>query len=222
MTHSSTIAREQGRRAGRSAIVLGILMSLSACGGMSTWRGYDSIHQPVISRTQSSIDLASSAQGLAPGERERLAGWFQALNLRYGDRIAVDDPLDSTASRDAVQHAAASFGLLVGREAPVTEGHVGAGTVRVVVTRSVATVPGCPDWSSNSESNFMSGTHSNYGCAINSNLAAMVADPEDLLRGSHGAGLSNVTTSDKAIGAYGARPPSGASGTVKAESSKGS
>jgi len=221
MTHSSTIARANRRRAGRTAIALGLLLSLSACGGMSTWRGYDSVHQPVISRTQTSIDLASSAQGLAPGERERLAGWFQALGLRYGDRIAVDDPLDSSATRDAVQQAAASFGLLVGREAPVTEGHVNAGTARVVVMRSVATVPGCPDWSSNSESNFMSGTHSNYGCAINSNLAAMVADPEDLLHGVRAAGLSNVTTSDKAVGAYGARAPSGAAGTVKAESSKG-
>jgi pilus assembly protein CpaD len=221
MTHSSTIARARRRRAGRSAIALGLLLGLSACGGMSTWRGYDSIHQPVISRTQTSIDLASSGQGLAPGERERLTGWFQALNLRYGDRIAVDDPLDSNATRDAVQQAAAGFGLLVGHEAPVTEGHVNAGTARVVVTRSVATVPGCPDWSSNSETNFLSATHSNYGCAINGNLAAMVADPEDLLRGSHGAGLSNVTTSDKAIGAFGARAPSGAAGTVKSESSKG-
>ena len=59
------------------------------------------------------------------------------------------------------------------------------------------------------------------GCANRANLAAMVADPEDLLHGVRAAGLSNVTTSDKAVGAYGARAPSGAAGTVKAESSKG-
>jgi pilus assembly protein CpaD len=230
MNHSSKIARADRRRAARTAAGLStarlagalcLALSLSACGGMSTWRGLDSVHQPVVSHSTSSIDLTTGGNGLAPGERERLTGWFDALNLRYGDHIAVDDPLASDATRDAVQQSAAKFGLLVGNEVPVTEGHVNAGTARIIVTRSVATVPGCPDWSSNSESNFMSATHSNYGCAVNSNLAAMVANPDDLLHGSHGTGLSNVTTSDKAIGAFGARQPSGASGSVKSESSKG-
>lgn len=221
MTHSTKIARATARRTGRAAVALALVATLSACGGMDTYRGYESIHQPVVSRSQTSIDLAAGSQGLAPGEQARLDGWFDALGLRYGDRIAIEDPLASTQTRDAVQKAAARFGLLIRNEVPVTEGQVNPGTARVVVVRSTATVPGCPDWSSNSETNFLNGTHSNYGCSINSNLAAMVANPEDLLHGAHGGGLSNVQTSDKAVGAFGARTPSGASGTVKAENSKG-
>jgi pilus assembly protein CpaD len=44
-------------------------------------------------------------------------------------------------------------------------------------------VPSCPDWSTTHENNYNAGNHSNHGCATNSNLAAMVADPEDLIRG---------------------------------------
>jgi pilus assembly protein CpaD len=66
---------------------------------------------------------------------------------------------------------------------PVTAGNVAPGTVRVVVSRSTASVPSCPDWSKTTEANYNSSNHSNYGCASNSNLAAMIADPEDLVRG---------------------------------------
>lgn len=216
MTHSPKLARLAAH-----AGALGLVLALSGCGGMSSWRGLDSVHQPVVERTQSSIDLTTGPEGLARGERERLASWFDAMGLRYGDRIAVEDPLASAATHDAVQAAAAKFGLLVSNDAPVTVGYVNAGTARVIVTRSTARVPGCPDWSSNSESNFMNATHSNYGCAVNSNLAAMVANPEELLRGAHGGGLSTAPLSDKAIGAYQGKAPTGVAG-LNQTGSKGS
>jgi type IV pilus biogenesis protein CpaD/CtpE len=51
-----------------------------------------------------------------------------------------------------------------------------------VVSATKAEVPGCPDWSSQKK-NSTNITDANYGCSINSNLAAMIADPQDLLRG---------------------------------------
>jgi pilus assembly protein CpaD len=53
----------------------------------------------------------------------------------------------------------------------------------VVVTRSKASVPSCPDFTTDHDRNYNASNHSNYGCATNSNLAAMIADPEDLVRG---------------------------------------
>ena len=51
-----------------------------------------------------------------------------------------------------------------------------------VVTPGSARVPNCPNWTtSNLDSAALN--DSNYGCAINSNLAAMVADPMDLIHG---------------------------------------
>jgi pilus assembly protein CpaD len=51
-----------------------------------------------------------------------------------------------------------------------------------VVSAAGATVPGCPDWSDR-ELPMSEGQSSNYGCATALNLAAMIADPADLLRG---------------------------------------
>jgi pilus assembly protein CpaD len=51
-----------------------------------------------------------------------------------------------------------------------------------VVTPDRAVVPNCPNWKSGGlDSGAL--TDTNYGCAINSNLAAMVADPLDLIHG---------------------------------------
>lgn len=225
MTHSLKAAhppliRRPLVRISRGAVVFALGLALAGCGGMSEYRGFENPHQPVVQRNQYTLDLASANGGLANGERERLAGWFDAMSLRYGDRIAIEDPLTSGSTRAAVEAAASRYGLLVGHDAPVTEGYVNAGTVRVVVIRTTATVPHCPDWSSNNETNFKNAVNSNWGCAVGSNMAAMIANPEDLLRGAHGSGLSNVSTSDKAINAYQSQSPTGQQG-LKSISSKG-
>jgi pilus assembly protein CpaD len=76
--------------------------------------------------------------------------------------------------------------------------------IRVIVTRSTASVPSCPDWSTSSDANYNSGNHSNHGCAINSNIAAMIADPEDLVRGRDSRKLDN-NSGKKAVDAYRAK-----------------
>jgi pilus assembly protein CpaD len=90
-----------------------------------------------------------------------------------------------------------------------------------VVTNGVAHVPGCPDWSDNKAhpSPFES-MSSNYGCATNSNLAAMIADPADLLQGRVATdGGGEVAT--RAIKSYRETPPSGKGGQVEKVSAKG-
>ena len=84
----------------------------------------------------------------------------------------------------------------------MTEGFVEPGRVRVIVTRSTASVPSCPDWSDSYDGNYANATSRNYGCATNSNIAAMIANPEDLIRGQEGNGSSVITTSNRAIEAY--------------------
>ena len=53
------------------------------------------------------------------------------------------------------------------------------GQARVVITRSTASVPGCPDWSVKTEANYNNATSPGFGCGVNSNLAAMIANPAD-------------------------------------------
>ena len=102
----------------------------------------------------------------------------------------------------------------------MTPGYVNAGTVRVVVTRSKARVPGCPDWSANSDVNLANATSSNYGCSINGNLAAMVANPEHLIQGDASKSDTIVTRSTKAIDSYREAKPTGEAGLKETSSSE--
>lgn len=202
----------QTRKALGAAVALSLGTMLAGCGGMPKNQQLESVHQPVVSRTNYTLDVATNPGGLSLPEARRLAGWFEAMDLRYGDRISIDDPLSSGATRAAVEAVASRFGLLVGDTAPVTPGALNAGTARIVVTRTSAQVPGCPDWSAKSDTNLKNGTSSNYGCASNSNLAAMVADPEHLLKGATSTGRTVVMSGNKAIDVYREAKPTGEAG----------
>jgi len=114
----------------------------------------------------------------------------------------------------------ARFGLLMEGEAPVTAGEAPAGGLRIVVSRSIAGVPGCPSWRDRAEANFHGGLSDNYGCATALNLAAMVADPRDLVEGREpGVDDMNVVNG-KAIKAYQDKAPTGA-GALRSMSAGG-
>ncbi len=200
-------------RSAGAALALSLGLVLSACGGIPTNRTLNSVHQPVVQRNSYTFDVSTlPSGGLSISEQRRLAGWFEAMDLRYGDKVAVDDPSGSNATRQAVAGVAARHGILVSETAPVTAGEVLAGAARIVVTRTVAEVPGCPDWSAGSDFNPLNGTSSGYGCATNANLAAMVADKEHLVRGANVSGQTVVMSSTKAIDSYREAKPTGEAG----------
>ena len=195
-------------------------LSLGACGPVN--RGLESVNQPVVSRTDYVLDVSADAlRSGSTAEAARIDAWFDALRLGYGDRVAVDDPTRSgdEGVRDALSVILARHGLLISEATPVTAGEIAPGTVRVVVSRSMASVPNCPNWSRQSQPEFAGSTMSNYGCATNSNLAAMIANPEDLVRGASRDGI-DARSVNKAIAAYRTMPSSGAAG-LKAENTRG-
>lgn len=197
-------------------------LALGGCGGGTVNRGLESVHQPVVERNDFVFDVRAGADGLAPGEPVRLSGWFGAMRLGYGDRVAIDDPAGNPDTAADVAAEVARFGLLLSDEAPVSGAPVAPGTVRVVVSRLRAGVPGCPDFSRYRSSEFEGSTNSNFGCATNSNLAAMVADPGDLVRGDPGRAAFDPRQANKAIDAYRKATPTGNGGTaVRSESTGG-
>ncbi|WP_375381171.1 CpaD family pilus assembly protein [uncultured Sphingomonas sp.] len=207
---------------GRS-LLLTVLPALALAGCTGTInRSLDSVHQPVVSRADYSFDVGIDGAGLAPGEAARLSGWMGSLRLGYGDRVSVDDPVGDPRAHQAVAVEVARYGLLLADTAPVTGAPVAAGTVRVVVSRATARVPNCPDYSRMGGSEFNGNSSSNFGCASNANLAAMVADPTDLVRGEAGSGTTDPATSSRAIDAYRRAAPTGGGGaTMKTDSATG-
>ncbi len=200
-------------RAYHAAIAAAAVLTLSGCGNMASNRSLESLHQPVVSRDNYTLDLNAQGGSLPTQEQRRLAEWFQAMDLGYGDRVSIDDPAGrNVVVKAAVEAVASRHGLLVGDVAPVTTGQIASGTIRVVVTRSFANVPGCPDWQTKLEMNYRNATSSNYGCSVNSNMAAMVANKEDLVRGEPGGPTVTTQRSDTAIKTYREAPPTGSQG----------
>jgi pilus assembly protein CpaD len=209
-------------RTAGAAIALSLGLVLSACTTNGTVpelnRSLDSVRQPVVDQQTYALDLAATSSGLPVSEQRRLADWFESMNLRYGDRIGIDDAMASAGVRGDVAKIAGRYGLLIGDGAPVTQGFIDPGKVRVVVTRSRAYVPGCPDWSEHVAEYGNNTTAPGFGCAINGNLAAMIADPQQLLHGAAGTGDTVIMSSTKAIQTYREAKPTGAEGLPEVSS----
>jgi pilus assembly protein CpaD len=167
-----------------------------------------SVHQPVVQHTNYVFDVADAPGGIAAYDQGRLAQWFESLEVGYGDRVYVQDG-GMGAARDDVARIAGNYGLLLSEGAPVTPGPVMSGGVRVIVVRAEADVPGCPVW----EDPLVGApeqTSTNFGCATNQNLARMVADPNDLVRGQSIEGTTDSMAGTKAIKAWRDRQSSAA------------
>jgi pilus assembly protein CpaD len=199
-----------------------LVLGATTSGCLGTWKGTDqealrsnfsleSENQPVVRRTDYAFDVDGSAGGIPSSEMARLGDWFDSIQLRYGDKVSVDGAYGGGA-RDDVARLLSEYGLLISDGAPVTAGNVAPGSVRVIVSRATASVPGCPNWRKAKLSGDPISTDSNFGCATNSNLAAMIADPNDLVLGQEVEAGGDPRLSEKVVKAYRDKSPSGAGG----------
>jgi pilus assembly protein CpaD len=211
--------KEQTMR--RSIAILALATALAGCiTPAPESRGVASVNVPVVSRADYAFDLAAPGGSLPSSEAGRLDAWFRSLQLGYGDSIYVDGP-DAYDAKADVARVAGEYGMLVSNGSPVTAGAIQPGTVRVVVSRARASVPNCPNWSVPSQPNLQNASMSNFGCGVNANMAAMVANPEDLVHGREGSGVGDTQTATKAVEAYRKADPTGKSGLKDINTRKG-
>ncbi|WCP14467.1 hypothetical protein sphantq_02913 [Sphingobium sp. AntQ-1] len=190
-----------------------LALPLAGCVTDTPNRSVESLHQPVVSYAAYTFDVqAGSDGGMTAYEARRLNDWFGSIGLGYGDQVAIvtDGAYFSPTMRDGVADVVARHGLLVTEDSSAVAGAAPAGSVRLIVRRATASVPGCPDWSGKQETDPSLGTSSNFGCGVNSNLAAMVANPEDLVRGQGTDSDLRTATSNRAISTYRDKAPTGA------------
>jgi pilus assembly protein CpaD len=114
------------RRVTATVLALIVALPLGACSSSITAnRSVESVHQPVVERNAYVFEVSTMpGGGLSISEQRRLLNWFDALDLRYGDRISIDDPEDSNATRTAVEAVAARYSIAVADPAPVLDGEV--------------------------------------------------------------------------------------------------
>ena len=193
--------------------LLAVAAALSGCQHTSADlpdRGVAAVNVPVIVHSDYVFDAAAPGGNIPSGEQARLDAWFAGLGLGYGDAIYVDGAFGDAKSD--VGQVAGRYGLLVNDGAPVTQGSIAPGSVRVVVRRNRAEVPGCPNWSRPAQPNFNNRSMPGYGCGVNGALAAMVANPQDLIHGQAGDPYVDAAAASRGINVYYSTPPTGKKG----------
>ncbi|MEE4349171.1 MAG: CpaD family pilus assembly lipoprotein [Pacificimonas sp.] len=173
----------------KPVLAFGIAGALAACGGPQSASNNQTpfnLNTPVVTQHLMTYDLIPPAgQGLSAAQRDELREWLNSIDVRYGDRVSVDQEAVPAAfeRREQVATILGERGMMLNRLAPVTSPALPAGATRVVVVRAKATVPDCPNHSSVDDLNYDNATSSNYGCADSTALSQMIADPNDLVRG---------------------------------------
>lgn len=148
-------------------------------------------HQIRVEETAEQFEFAPAPHtlGLEPAERASLARMMEAYAQEGRGPLVVSYPRGSqnedaaVTALDELRDMAYEYGLpahLV-RGAPYDAAGRGRAPVTVSYTRLQARGPECGQvWTDISKS-YANGPTPNFGCATKANLAAMIADPADLL-----------------------------------------
>ncbi len=191
------------------------LALLAACAPAN--RSVESVKTPEIQTALLSFDVRfAGGTELPAADRQALEQYLDSIRMRYGDRISLDDPAadGAAARRKAIAAVVARYGLFLEAAAPVTTGALAPGSTRIVVARGRLDVASCPDWRRRSNPEFQASSMSNYGCASRGNLAAMIADPNDLTtpRTYGGTDAMTATKPVKTLRDRVAKPPESLAG----------
>jgi len=133
------------------------------------------------------IHFARHAKSLTSAQASGLAKFMTRNSIHEGDAVTVVDAGNAstltTARQSAVLAELRAFHI---QAASAADPALSADTIRVHADRTVVTAPACPDWSKPEADEPNNLPSSNYGCATETNLAAMIANPADLVKPKQG------------------------------------
>lgn len=169
-----------------------LLLSLAACAREeAAWTAVEAPNRLQVDwRSETFVaSFPAGAAELRADERAKLAHFLDA-SLRTGDeRITLSPPpdADSALAGRRIEHLRQIVASLAPRRpvnvAPIADSRLSAGSALVVVGRYIVSTPTCPNWRKPSGADFANQRSSNLGCANETNLGLMVADPGDLVVG---------------------------------------
>ena len=159
-------------------------------------------HPIMVSQQPSTLTVrvARGSQGLTPPQKGQVAGFLEryrasdAGNSKLVIAVPSGSPNESAAVRAVgdIRQLITAYGFTEANVAiePYNEPRDLNAPVRLSYLRYVAEGPECGRWTSNLADDPRNLPYPNFGCAVQRNLAAQVANPADLL------GPSSVDPSD--------------------------
>ncbi len=165
-----------------------LALLLAACvPPAAQWSGAEAPKEIKVEWVNFRHDVSFTSGQAAPSdfERARFQSFLAQMRMTPSSRVAVaaaEGPLAGPRA-EAVRALLDEQRIESMSLARGSLSDLGQGSVAVIVGRYVATPPNCPDWRKPANQNFQNSPSSNFGCANAVNLALMVEDPADLLRG---------------------------------------
>lgn len=181
--------------------LLGVLLASTAVGGCwqsprfkapFTLANANERHPIAVRQGEVSLDVSihPGAAGLNESQKGQVYGFLRDYKAQSSDRLLIrapsGGPNETAAMRayDEIRRALRSAG--VNPELVVLEPYFANGDpsapLRLSYLQFVAIPPDCPDWSEDIGRDPQNMPWPDKGCATQRNLAAMVANPEDLVR----------------------------------------
>lgn len=179
--------------ASKMSVILFIAMSsaLAACSNGEL--ALDDTYVPAAHYDKFPIEVASgpvkmeisSRHGtLQPSQINAISGFSRQASNSSSSRITVLRPSAGGASGKVarqVYQVLVQSGISPGMIAQKTYPGPSRGSVQLSYIRSVAITKECGDWSEDMSNTSRNEPYSNFGCSIQSNIAAMVVNPNDFV-----------------------------------------
>ena len=173
---------------GIAVLALGVI-ALAACAPRTSY--WSPVEAPKKNRVtwaefHHPVQFPGTSTTLTKAEQEELLRFLHRVGRGQGVKIMLaGGPAENARLSLRRETALADFLRERGYRVSLGEQPTGpgAGGARVTVGRHVVKPPNCPDWSKPATGDPANQVSSNFGCATETNLGLMVADPGVLLRG---------------------------------------
>lgn len=183
-------AEHRMRMTGRSALLaVGSSLLLTACTTYNdvVMDSYEPTsvteRYPIrVEKAPVKMGVVSASGGLKPDQVNAVIGFANEAKTAGMSGITVRYPSGSAKGRAAAQEVAK---VIAAQGVPSSmihlSSHRGGATAPVEISfmRKVAVTKECGDWSRNIANNWSNEPYPNFGCSMQHNVAAMVANPED-------------------------------------------
>ncbi|HEU0218680.1 MAG TPA: CpaD family pilus assembly lipoprotein [Stellaceae bacterium] len=168
----------------RSILALALTVLVGACAPVTTYTDAEAPKHLKLDSATTQLDLhfAPGSAALSAGDAARLRQLAATGRIDPSDRVSV--AVNGSTRLAQARAGAVAATLLTYGIVPVTDyGDAPPNGAVVAITRTLVTLPRCPNWSKPSYSDFGNQPSSNFGCADETNLGMMVARPTDLASG---------------------------------------
>lgn len=172
----------------------GVLV-LSACSEMDM-QGHDPrayyeknpIKNKVVSKTEAhTVHFVAGATRLSTNEREAFRHKVNQRSMLGTEAVVIEmapSQMGNSERKTSLEKMMKVLGYHGTNLSFKASSAVGRDDAVIRMTFAEVVLPNCPDWRKSPNHNYSNTQHANIGCASETNLGLMVADPHDLVRGT--------------------------------------